>query len=118
MTRLLMKLARSEGRASRWEELLDELTPHQLQVLYAAELVDPWGEEREDRRVAILATTIANSFSVSGKTVELDAFLKVLEIPEPKFANVKGRKSGGGNGDVQVVSPDAAAAMMEQWLRR
>lgn len=59
-----MRLALSEGRLSRWEELLDELTPRQLVVLQAYYQVEPWGEARADLREAVMATSVAAAVSV------------------------------------------------------
>lgn len=46
-----MRLALSIGRLDFWN-LPDELTAYQLTALQAAYEIDPWGEQRDDMRIA------------------------------------------------------------------
>jgi hypothetical protein len=73
-----MRLAAADHRLSRWEELLDELTPQQITTLMAFERVEKWGEEREDNRTAVAVAAICQAASMSGKPVDPSRILEVL----------------------------------------
>lgn len=94
-----MRLAAADHRLSRWEELLDELTPRQLTTLAAFERIERWGEEREDNRMAIAIAAICQAVSFSGKPVDPQ---KILDVLRPK-------KSHPQDG---YASPDKVAQLM------
>ena len=96
-----MQLADREGRLSRWEEMLDELTPRQVIVLMAYQSLHPSGEEREDWRQAILTAAICSSVKFSGEAVDPADLLKLLKPPKAKKKVKKER---------DWISPSAAAA--------
>jgi len=83
--------------------LLDELTPAQVSVLMAYEHMHPWGEDREDRRQAIMTAAICSSMSLSGQTIDPNDLLKMLKPTTGK------KKS-----ESKVVSPEAGAAIFRQ----
>ncbi len=95
-----MRLALSEGRLSKWEQLLDELDYHQLRVLQAYARIEPWGDKRADMREAWLAAGIMGSFCG--------------EAPDPnKLMQYMTDGSEMAPTD-QFVSPNAAATTMAQ----
>ena len=98
-----MRIALSEGRLSRWEDLLSELTYHDLQVLEAYYHIEPWGEERADLREAIMATSIASSFAVG--EIDPDEYVERVE----KLAGYMEREES----KPKFVSPNAAAMTMK-----
>lgn len=95
-----MQLAEKENRLSRWEDLLDELTPRQIIVLMAQRRLQPWPCDLENRRWAIGTAAICTAVSVGGKECDPNDLLKLLRN-ESKT-------------DVKTVSPNAAAAMFRQ----
>lgn len=95
-----MELALAEGRLSRWEDLLDELTPRQLTVLQAYYKIAPWGERRADLREAVMATAISCALSLS--PVSGQQASDRVEILAGYL----------GGDEKQTASPNAAAAMM------
>jgi len=58
-----MRLARSEGRLTKWRELAAELTPRDLAELQAYYLVEPWGPERDDLRAAMNTLTLTGAWT-------------------------------------------------------
>ncbi len=102
--RFVLRVALSEGRLSQWEQLLDELDFHDLQVLEAYYRVEPWGEGRADLREAVMATSIAQAFSAG-------------EISGEEFAEQVQRLCGylqPADEKSNPASPNAAAAMIRQ----
>ena len=97
-----MSLADREGRLTRWEELLDELTTQQVVVLMAYHRLHPWGEEREDRRQAIMTAAICSAVSMSGQSVDPSDLLSLL------------RPSSPSGGNAVPASPEVAAALFRQ----
>ena len=93
-----MRLAAADHRLSRWEDLLDELTPRQVVTLQAFERIERFGEERKDARTAIAVATVASAVSMSGKTIDPQ---KILDVLRPKRTKPE-----------KTVSPNQAAAMM------
>ena len=63
--RLLMRLALKMGKTI--QELYQTMSAYEFSLWAAEYAQNPWGEEREDYRVGILASTIVN---VSGKIVK------------------------------------------------
>jgi len=95
-----MRLALSEGRLSKWQQLLEELTFHDLRVLQAYAKIEPWGDKRADMRDA-------------WNTANIMGALTVGEPPDPNkliqyMAGEDEQKSD------EFVSPNAAAASMAQ----
>lgn len=84
----------SEGRLSKWRQLLHEMTPRDLAVLQAYYRIEPWGDERADLREATMAAVLAYAFCGS-------------EVEPHKLANYLGNEP-----DDEPVSPNAVAAMM------
>ncbi len=93
-----MDVALSEGRLSKWEQLLNEMTYHDVAVLQAYAKVHPFGERRTDIRDAWNTAIIAGS--LSGSPPEPGEIIKYLAEEESK--------------DDGFMSPNAAAATMAQ----
>lgn len=94
-----MDIARSEGRISRWKELLTELTPPEIRVLQAYYQIKPWGEERADLREAVMAASVASAVSMQPTTK--DRFIQRVTA----LANYY------GGGDEEKFQTPAQAAM-------
>jgi hypothetical protein len=96
-----MRIALSEGRLTKWEDLLDELDARQLQVLQAYYQVEPWGDERADLREATMAAVVAHAFSGA-------------KIDPNKLAHYMSDESE----EAELVSPTKAATMMRRFTER
>lgn len=96
-----MRIAHSEGRLSKWEDLLDELDGRQLQVLQAFYQVEPWGDERADLREATMAAVLVKAFNGA-------------EVDPNKLAHYLGSESE----EAELVSPNKAAGMMRRFTER
>lgn len=95
-----MRVALSEGRISKWQSVLQELTHHDFQVLQAYYHIEPWGEDRADLREATMASVIV--CGMTGAEVdpnELKDYLRVDETKEKRKA---------------WPSPNSVAASMRQ----
>lgn len=59
-------MALALGRANV-DEMLCEISSEQLSEWMAYSRLEPWGEERDDLRMGIIASTIANVYREKGK---------------------------------------------------
>lgn len=119
-----MLLAEHEGRLTHWEDLLDELTSRQIAVLMAYRKLHPWPEDREDKRQAIMAAAICSAVSMSGKAVDPNDLLKLLQPARAKTKAKLVKKARGKKAartvepEQRVVSPEAAATIFRnQYMR-
>lgn len=103
-----MRIALSEGRISRWGEVLSELTPHDLQVIQAYYQVEPWGEDRADLREATMAALVAGA--MSGAEVDPNDLKNYLSTDDGKDDRRAKQHSGKRN----WPSPNSVAASMRQ----
>lgn len=88
-----MRLALSENRLTKWRQLYDELTPRDLAELEAYQRLEPWGDIRDDARMAIM--TAAVIAAVTGQEIDIAALANYM-----------------GSDEEKVASPDSVAAMM------
>lgn len=100
-----MRLALSEGRLTKWQDLLEELTYHDLAVLEAYYKIEPWGEARADVREAVMATSISASLSIG--EVSGEQFADRVEM-------LLGYLSPDAEKKQQFSSPNEAAANFRQ----
>lgn len=70
------------------DALLAQLTSRQLAEWMAFGQLEPFGEVRADLRAAIVASTIANAFSVKGRRFKPADFLPRFEKPKSQPAAV------------------------------
>jgi hypothetical protein len=84
---------------SKWQQLLEELTYHEIAVLQAYAKIEPWGEKRSDMREAWLAAAIMGS--LGGEAPDPNKLMQYMaKDDEPA--------------DEGFVSPNSAAASMAQ----
>jgi len=79
-----MRLAAQDHRLSKWEELLDELTPRQVTVLQAFAQIEGWGKRADDHRAAVQTTILGSAWGAKtdyGKVA--DAF-RPQDKPQPR----------------------------------
>lgn len=96
-----MRIALSEGRLSKWEQVLEENDFHQLQVLDAYYKIEPWGEARADLREAVMATSIACALSIGD--ISADDLAQRVERLTKYLGD-------GSTENPRPASPEAAAA--------
>ena len=80
-----MRLAAQDHRLSKWEELLDELTPRQVTVLQAFAHLEGWGKRADDFRAAV--STSLTMASMSGKVPEMAKMMtafRPIDTPKPR----------------------------------
>lgn len=94
-----MRVALSEGRLSKWEQLLDEIDPRQFRILEAYYRIEPWGPARDDVRQAVMTAVLVKA--MNGAEVDIDKLADYLAKPESQH----------------IISPQAAAELMERALR-
>lgn len=75
-----MRLALALGRANV-DEMLRELSAAQFSEWFAFYSLEPWGFMEENRRMSVLASTVAN---VAGKTLRKPASLADFMPAEPQ----------------------------------
>lgn len=102
-----MRLALAEGRLTKWRDLLDELTPRDLTILDAYSRIEPWGDRRDDLRVAVMTAFLASASS--GQEIDPNLLTKYLADP----LELLGEKSKAGQ---RIVSPELAVAMFRRQL--
>ncbi len=99
-----MRLALSEGRITKWQELRNELTPRELTELIAFWSLEPWGDRRADIREALMTAVIVSA--TNGEKIDLDRLTNYMDPDES-------RSTTG-----EYSSPNAAAAAMSQMFPR
>lgn len=101
-----MRLAAQDHRLSKWEELLDELTPRQVTTLQAFAQIEGWGKRADDFRAAVSSTLAVAS--LTGKAPDMAKVIQAyrpIDTPKPREMSpddlVKGIKrmkvTGGDN---------------------
>lgn len=94
-----MRLARSEGRITKWREVLKENTFRDLQILAAFYQLEPWGEERADLREATMTSVLAKVWGCDVDPNRLKDYLAAENEIEDYD---------------EYQSPEVVAAMMRQ----
>lgn len=92
MRRFYFRLALQLGYTV--EELLDRCSSRELSEWMAYDSIEPFGQLRDDARIALLASTVVNM--VSKKKVKVQDFMPFLkedrtQTPEEMLAIMKGR---------------------------
>jgi hypothetical protein len=85
-----MKVALSEGRLSRWQELFEELTPHDMAVLAAFSRICPFGPDRDDLRAAVNTSALIAAWGGEPNWEALAGYMshkKDLQHPEGASPN-------------------------------
>jgi hypothetical protein len=69
--------------------MLDGMSADQFVGWLAYTTIEPFGEERDDLRSAIIASTVANSQRAKGKAFTVDDFMPVFNKPEKDWREIK-----------------------------
>jgi hypothetical protein len=80
----LMRLAASDHRLARWEDLLDELTPRQVTVLQAFAQIEGWGKPADDYRAAVETTILASAWGGKPDFAKIQDAFRPQDRPKPK----------------------------------
>jgi hypothetical protein len=98
-----MRLADDAGRLHEWRTLAAELTPQQLAELQAYRRLYPWQDDRDDLRHALMTSVVAGAWGGEVDVGELAMYMEKMR--EQSL-------------EENVLSPEAAAAMMRGLLSR